>query len=185
MEAAAVSRERSISANQTMTGDDDANGIGSIRVADGADRGGLANFLCEAAVGEGGAGWYSAQRSPNFVLKGRAASSDGNGVNGMDVAPEVRFEAIADGPGSARNQADGGAMTKAQHSEHSNFEVFPIENAEVRFPVDYDEHRSDGAGNAVEEEGRFGGRLVEDHVLIIKQQDRPGGMYSREEDQPW
>src|SRR6266566_7792651 len=93
--AAAVAGEGAVRADDAVTGNDDANGIGAIGETDCPDGGGAADAFGEFAIGDGGAERNLSQSLPNLTLKGRAVGFYGQVVDRGKGSGEV----VADGAG--------------------------------------------------------------------------------------
>ena len=76
-----------------MAWHDDADGVGAIRQADGADSAGAADALGELTIADGFGCGNLAQSAPDFALEGGAGGGGGDVVDGVNVSVEIAGEA--------------------------------------------------------------------------------------------
>src|SRR5579859_965587 len=86
LQAAAEARQRAVGTDDAMTGNDDGNGIASIREADGARAVGIANALGELTIAPGFAEGYFCELAPHPLLKFAALHFQGQ----IEFAPSAR-----------------------------------------------------------------------------------------------
>ena len=102
MQAAAVFGERAIRPDQAVAGHHDADRIGAVGGAYGADRGGLADAFGEVAISHGLSRRHLAQIAPHELLELGAELGDRQLVDGGDVTSEIRTQRRAVAAGIAR-----------------------------------------------------------------------------------
>src|SRR5215472_5192950 len=92
-EAAAISRERAVGADDAMARDDDADGIAAIGAADGANGAGTAEARSERAIAQRRARRDGGEPGPDAPLKRRAGGAPGDRREARDIAVEIAAEA--------------------------------------------------------------------------------------------
>src|SRR6185437_858025 len=157
LDAAAIAGERAAGADDTMTGYDDADGIGAIGEADGADRLGAADAPRQLAVGQRGAARDLAQRAPYQALERRAAGRGRQPVDGGEIAGEIGAERAGEPAGIARPLEHETilAVMQAQLAAHAFVVVGPFEGAQIALAVGDDGQFADRRVERVEEQAQW------------------------------
>src|SRR5580704_567625 len=137
LDPAAVAGERAVGADDSMTGDDDANRIGAVGQAHRSYRGGTAEACGEVSVGNGRAARDLAQGTPEVALEGRACGRDGQGIDGMQLAGKVAGDGVGQAARVAlRLQFNGPAgIVTPQHALKVLFVIRPERRAQIAFLI--------------------------------------------------
>src|SRR5205823_3143953 len=102
LDAAAIAGQRAVAADDAVAGDDDADGIVAIGMADGAHGRLAPDALGERAIGKRPAAGDLAQGLPDLALEGRAAGRDRQAVDGVQLAVEIGPDRRAEARGIRR-----------------------------------------------------------------------------------
>lgn len=156
MQASSVASKRAIGADDAMAGDDDADGVGAIGQAHGADGGGLADPAGQLGVADGGAARNTAEDAPDRFLKRSAGGADGKGVDGVQLTREVSGDAIGEAARIALgDQLDaGGRVVTGEEVANLGFAVGPERGAEGAGLIGGEVKISDRRRKMVECEGK-------------------------------
>jgi len=159
LEAAAVASEGAVRADDTMAGDDDADGVLAVGEADAAYGGGVADSGGELGVSDGRAGGDLLEGGPDLALEEGSGGLHGDVSEGGGVAGEVLVERVFErgGRGGWGEVDCGCSVVEAEEAVHAGLVLGPVEGAEMAFGVGDEEGLADGGGEAVEEEGEWGG----------------------------
>ncbi len=153
-DAATVSGEGSVGADDAVAGNDDGDGVCSVSGADGADGSGAADFFGEFAVRGCGAAGNCAQGAPDLLLEGGAGGLDGKGVDGLEVSVEVAGERLGEAMGVMGGFEDesGCAVLVAQMVADAVVVIGEESEAEVAVVVSDDAHGANRCGELVDDE---------------------------------
>ncbi len=112
----------------------DAQGIASIDHPDRPRGGRPRDRARDVGVGDGGAGADAAKRCPDPPLEGRAARLDADGVDRVEVTPEVGSDPAAHAERVGRRAQLDRPVAGSQRGEHPMAAIVVIERAEPPLP---------------------------------------------------
>lgn len=162
LEATAIAGEGAVGPDHAMAGDDNAEGVGAVGQADGADGRGPPDARGKLRVGDCRPARNVAQSAPHVALEGSAGGRHGQGINGMEIAGKV----AGDGAGQTVRIVCGmqfdlraGVVALEETLEAVGMagttrDVGPESGAKVAFKVCNEEQVADGREKAIDGDGQ-------------------------------